>query len=351
MAKYTSIPTAEQFRCDVTAKPLFGSHRQQRPMLGMHRHNPGNKVIDQLCTLLGEYRRADWSDEALDLLGQIYYVAKHWLSLPTQEEMTRRAVAGLLLVTQDRMCQIFGCALANLDKNMEEYFGKAIYQPAADEDKGNRAEYLSYRDAQKYRLKFMGGRAYMWDWYTNTNTMTRTLANTRFANRTAGNPFDKGPITAGYAGYALCMDGSFYVADHRNNKDARGTFAHSAYAAGKPILCAGEIAIADGQVVAVTNSSGHYRPTVEKLLHVVRCLRTLGVDLRKVKVNVRTDADTFWFNAHEFINNKGTKDGLRPLTVAKEQKLYNRIPGLIEFMENGGMSRREAMHNLTGGRV
>lgn len=72
---------------------------------------------------------------------------------------------------------------------------------------------------------------------------------------------------------------------NRAGNDAGGTkFTHASYTGGRTVMCAGEFGIAHGKVVKVTNSSGHYKPTPEKLVGVLDLLKVAGTDLSQVLV-------------------------------------------------------------------
>ena len=84
-----------------------------------------------------------------------------------------------------------------------------------------------------------------------------------------------------------------------------GTFHHSSFLSGKPVLCAGEIAVDQGKITKVSNSSGHYRPSTSDLLNCVTALgRKYGVDLQKLAVtDMSTGTD--WKNANQFLQRQG----------------------------------------------
>src|SRR5205823_5961883 len=82
----------------------------------------------------------------------------------------------------------------------------------------------------------------------------------------------------GYAGFALSMERQLYMAHHRGsfNKD---NFFHSSYLSGDAVLCTGTINIVNGVVKGLCNDSGHYQPTLEHLVNVVRTLQMHGANI------------------------------------------------------------------------
>lgn len=63
------------------------------------------------------------------------------------------------------------------------------------------------------------------------------------------------------------MDGNGNV--YASKYQAVGDFHHSTLANGGPVAAAGEIRVIDGRVEALTNASGHYRPTADNMRQVV----------------------------------------------------------------------------------
>jgi len=85
---------------------------------------------------------------------------------------------------------------------------------------------------------------------------------------------------SGFAIYVMLGDGTIYVSfDHD-----QGSFHHSSLVAGAPVAGAGDMTVIDGDLLELSNSSGHYRPPSESLERVAARLTELGVDMAAVKV-------------------------------------------------------------------
>lgn len=78
--------------------------------------------------------------------------------------------------------------------------------------------------------------------------------------------------------YVLDIRGRMYV-----NKKVPGAFHHSSFMGGEPVRAAGSISVSQGTVKVITAWSGHYRPTQDSFLYVIRYLRERGVDMHQVK--------------------------------------------------------------------
>jgi len=81
--------------------------------------------------------------------------------------------------------------------------------------------------------------------------------------------------------YVLSTDKELFVAEKN-----RGTFNHSTFFAGKPVLCAGKMDVEEGVIKRVDKSSGHYKTTDEMFENMIKFLsdkKHLGKDeARKV---------------------------------------------------------------------
>jgi hypothetical protein len=85
---------------------------------------------------------------------------------------------------------------------------------------------------------------------------------------------------AGVAIFVVDAAGNLYIAFEQS----KGTFHHSSLVAGAPVATAGEMTIFDGQLMKLSNVSGHYRPPPRTLRAAVGQLRALGVDLGKMEL-------------------------------------------------------------------
>ena len=55
--------------------------------------------------------------------------------------------------------------------------------------------------------------------------------------------------------YVLGPDKKVYTGEYN-----RGTFNHSSFLSGSPVMGAGELVVKDGKIVEITDKSGHYEP-------------------------------------------------------------------------------------------
>ncbi|EEW8379133.1 hypothetical protein HFU94_004198 [Salmonella enterica] len=83
-----------------------------------------------------------------------------------------------------------------------------------------------------------------------------------------------------------------YVRDTKNriyiNGHQRNVFHHSSFLEGAPILSAGELSINCGELVGITNKSGHYKPDDDNFLDMLGYLKSQGVNLSHVAACMKT---------------------------------------------------------------
>lgn len=94
---------------------------------------------------------------------------------------------------------------------------------------------------------------------------------------------------AGWAIYVVDFDKNFYSESHVVNQ-----FHHSSFLSGAPVQAAGEIAVDRGQLVAITNKTGHYKAGPAELARALKLLQSSGIDIRNVAVNDPFKAKDKW---------------------------------------------------------
>ncbi|MBK8977224.1 MAG: hypothetical protein IPM29_15035 [Planctomycetes bacterium] len=89
--------------------------------------------------------------------------------------------------------------------------------------------------------------------------------------------FDGSPLTTqGEGGWPYAIDryGNLFTTDDRA---VDGQFNHSSFNAGNDVICAGMIRAQNGQLLGLSNNSGHYKPSQQHLHNaVVLLMRELG---------------------------------------------------------------------------
>ena len=125
-----------------------------------------------------------------------------------------------------------------------------------------------------------------------------------------GTPFHTGDHSTHFSGNGWAI---FVMSPARNvysGSHDLGKFHHSSFLAGGPVLSAGEWAVKDGKVVAVTAKSGHYKPDEKMFYQMLRKLKRHGVHLKGVAACPKPfDNPQKYYDALAVYNSKGQPAG------------------------------------------
>lgn len=93
-----------------------------------------------------------------------------------------------------------------------------------------------------------------------------------------GEPFDTTAGTTAWGGdgraiFVMATDGTLYASNYHQ----AGRFHHSSFLAGAEVAAAGELRVVDGRLELLTDSSGHYRPTLGHTMQAISRFRDLGI--------------------------------------------------------------------------
>ncbi|PIR21686.1 MAG: hypothetical protein COV44_11885 [Deltaproteobacteria bacterium CG11_big_fil_rev_8_21_14_0_20_45_16] len=191
------------------------------------------------------------------------------------------------------------------------------------DDKKNEVPYLSSDEQDQIRLKLVDGV------YVNSDG---SLADIR-----------------GMKLMIVEKDGSI-LADWANSRDP---FHHSSLAAGGSVAMAGWVSIKNGKPSLVTNTSGHYTPSLERLRSLLIFWKSRVVDLNDMEVGVRVAitsslASTFYytFPALDFLDlmefHPKDAKGLLKLIIESDLNLTKRAMAIAHlYMIDGAISEEE----------
>jgi|GEM_PF-3929378 hypothetical protein len=88
----------------------------------------------------------------------------------------------------------------------------------------------------------------------------------------------------GWATFIINAKGEIFIHDHTES------FMHSSFMADAPVLFAGEIKIANGKVVGISNYSGHYLPDEFEMAHALQHLKDKALDLSSCVIYSHSDS-------------------------------------------------------------
>ncbi|MEV5748229.1 hypothetical protein AB0L00_10460 [Actinoallomurus sp. NPDC052308] len=144
-------------------------------------------------------------------------------------------------------------------KKMErEYRGEHLPAPNKSWTHGSQVQYLDDAARQRYRLT-VGSDGRLYD-------SSGRLFDTR-RGTSAWTP------DRGRAIYVMDEHGNLYA----SNTQVVGQFHHSSFLAGGPVAGAGELEVVNGNLMAISRQSGHYKPTPQHLQQVTDHLRGQGL--------------------------------------------------------------------------
>lgn len=184
--------------------------------------------------------------------------------------------------------QLLNVATPGISERLSEVFGTEMTEHGRTVDATANPVQLAVKERARHLVRFRGGRAYyLRERLDGQPAYEAVLDTLRFkeCENTGG-----GTHRAGAWGFVLSLDRQFYVAPHGfmhligGAYGHRPRFFHSSYLAGERALCAGDCVVKNGQIVSITNASGHYQPPAETLVYVIEALRQYGVDVSQLRV-------------------------------------------------------------------
>ena len=162
----------------------------------------------------------------------------------------------------------------------------------------NRVAYLKGRGNRKpYLIRVRGGRVFT----------------------ASGKPFHTGDHSTAFSGKGWAI---FVMSPARHVYSGShdvGKFHHSSFLSGGPVLSAGEWVVRNGEVLAVTAKSGHYKPSTQMFYQMLRKLKRNGVDLNGIAACPMPFANPqVFYDGQDVFKSRGMPSGRRvsrPVTV------------------------------------
>lgn len=129
----------------------------------------------------------------------------------------------------------------------------------------------------------------------------------------------------GVAGYVMSIKREIYVRKHHlTTKPVGGFFYHSSYLAGNDIICSGCMRVDRGKVVWVDNMSGHYQPSLAKLIVVLQTLRAQGVDIDE-NVVAYDHGNRDYYSAKDLLDTPDLNIHNHQLPMHKQAQIINAL--------------------------
>jgi hypothetical protein len=269
---YQTIPHVNTWKSD--SKILIGSRTKDRFLTR----------IDNLVKALGTC--ADEGEKTC-LQAELYFATNYWLR---NFRRNRSMSSGRESTVRD----LFRCnarvlakrlshgSVQTLPNFLEFHFGRKMELHSYRTDVlAGAAIYMSRAQIEKYRLSFEhDGRAFQIQWWADGK---REHADTSLVYPRIGEDARNG-MRADWAFVVMSMSHDIYMGPHvAAEMGAKTGFYHSTYLSGKSVLFAGSMLIVDGWVKAVRPDSGHYKPSEQHAVNLLKHLKLLGVPINDLE--------------------------------------------------------------------
>ncbi len=271
---FTEIPTLTQW---LTYSPLDTAPSPPR------KQDAALAVVDELVSAL---ERAESHGEICYRLAELFFATMWWMNhhrqqpgyKPGSDSTRRTAMLSLNLCAANKLTKTLQCPIGELAGTLQNIYGvemgpHGIKTDGVDGSKGN---YLDDAGRERWRVIFRNGLAYYFINATVANS-GRPPGDADLGLWDTRNYVDD----AGREGiiFVMTMSGDLFA----RPASAKGVF-HSAFTRGRPVLCAGTIAVLQGRIIRICNDSGHYVPMDTALAKVLQRLRLQGVNLAAITV-------------------------------------------------------------------
>ncbi|MGL4553930.1 MAG: hypothetical protein ACRC33_22450 [Gemmataceae bacterium] len=231
-----------------------------------------DRVLKQIDSLVKAYWRVPTSQT--EVAYQLYRATSYWMkNVGVKFKGTDRrmdAVENLHTYVKGSFARMFDVPAQDVDDLLPMIFGKPVHVAYEDSEVFNEARTVQYIQddvaRKKYKLVFRKGLA---------------CKRTDDGLEVYDTKDEEGKDGTGEAIFVMDRYGRIYTSSY-----SRGEFHHSSFLAGKWSLAAGTMKVTRGQVETIAPDSGHYQPGPQQMLNLVERLKTYGVDLRRLTVNL-----------------------------------------------------------------
>lgn len=256
-------------------------------------------ALTRIDELVKAFNSAKTAGEGQYLLGEIFFSTMWWnnnyMRDPRMHEDRREAIMSLNLTAAKVLGTALGCGMGGIASELRNIYGKSLSAYGANVDRGKEDRYLTAARREAFRVIFKGGKAWRFNCLEykqaqNVQTPLKLISTKEYAEFMSKADSDKDQRTEGEgkAGYIMSMSREFYIGPFVANKGFTGPIQmprfHSYFMAGSPVQSGGIIRVKRGIVDYIDNESGHYKPIDLALVKALEHLKTIGMNLKKIKV-------------------------------------------------------------------
>lgn len=186
---------------------------------------------------------------------------------------------------------------------------RTAYPPRMLQDL-RRVEYLSPEERKIYQVSFVRDITGSTSLVQNDKILDTTNKSTAFSGK-------------GFTAFVISTDEILYTASHKP-----GTFHHSSFLSGGPVIAAGELRTNPaGTLIEINNKSGHYLPTRKETLALLRFLERQGVNLSYILLRnlVKNSKSRPFYSALDYLRSSGRCAPLTEETLSDYRKMHSDI--------------------------
>ena len=288
ISSFHSFPTFSTWKKESMVGNLFS---------GPYRRS--DRSLTRIDELVKAFNSAKTAGEGQFLLGEIFFSTMWWNNNHKMDskmhEGRRNAIMSLNLTAAKIMGMALGCAMGGIASELSNIYGKNLSAYGANTDQGKEDSYLTTARREAFRVIFKGGNAWRFNCLEykqeqNVKTPLKLIDTKEYAQfmERVNSATDDRIEGDSKAGYIMSMSREFFVGPFVANKGFKDAIQmprfHSFFMAGGPVQCGGIIGVKGGVVNYIDNESGHYKPIDLALVKALEQLKTVGMNLKKIKV-------------------------------------------------------------------
>ena len=301
---YSQIPTPGQFQHDSSVTFAF---------------RKDDTILTHIDWILERYQsRVRLGNEpvAPAILSHLFMTCNFWIKSYHEGNQRMKkerypAVLALFEAAVNRLCELLQCHRGNLPYILEEIYGRDMHAHGFQVDyDSQRAHYMDKDERQVYRMRFKGGLAYQYPWWSSSAPMRLVPAESSHAYtaiRRKGENGNAEDASQDFGCFVMTLERELYMAKPLvGDAGSQEGMFHSSLTAGGVVTMAGSMLIRNGKILAIRSDSGHYKPTRMNLGLLLQALAMYGVNLKQITLYDFDGANIGM--AHDFLKSKMTWD-------------------------------------------
>lgn len=178
-------------------------------------------------------------------------------------------------------------------------------------------------------------------------------------------PFTTGEMMGhkgiGQCAFTLNLRGELSVFNHLGMKPDKDNviLAHSSMNAGDVVIAAGELTVnKEGQVISISDYSGHYQPTPYNIFLMIRHLQQQGMKIENIDIKLMTqvdgvngmkEGDSYHYNAKDILNHfegLGKRFSIGMYCNSQQVQTDSTMKELLEYIKNTDRNTQSPIYKV-----